>query len=878
MIRKIVLFTLASYCLGQLMAQTTTADIRLNQLGYLPNSIKVAAIINPDAESFRVMSVDMITEVFEGTCLPSQYYPSSGENVRIADFSILQTPGDYVIVVDGLGKSYPFTIRDDVFTALSKSSIKSFYYNRASMDILEEYAGIYARPMGHPDTAVVVLPSAASEGRPAGTVISTPKGWYDAGDYNKYVVNSGISTFTLLSAYETYPEYFDTLDLNIPESGNAIPDILDEALWNIRWLMTMQDTADGGVYFKTTEAQFSTFAMPASVTSTRYVTAKSTSATLDFAALMAMTARIYKAYLPDMADSVLEQSLKAWQWAIDHPNVPFYNPAASGAYPAVGTGGYGDTDFDDEFAWCAAELYITTGESAYYDEFQLDDSYSLPGWGGVKTLGLLSLIVNRASLTEAADTTMAIDKLLSMVTNPQSNIVTSPYRIPGDFFYWGGNNGYANWGMLFMHAFKLTGNANYFNAALASLDYLLGRNATKYCFVTGTGTKTPMYPHHRISGADGIAAPIPGMLVGGPGTGSVDDCGASQYPSTFPARSYVDLQCSYSTNEVAINWNAPLAFLAGAVVAEYQNNYTDTMPVYFLISGSRVELSYKKGNDYQLVIQGNTNWSLSPNADWIILSATSGTGTGTVLINSDGDNPTDTTRSGMIYVYSQEILTDSIEVLQNGIRKSFRIEAEDYFEMSGIQTETTTDEGGGLNIGYVDPTDWAAYNIDITNEGVYDVVFRHAGYAGNFDVSLDGTYLQTITFAATSDWQDWDSYSTEIGLTEGQHELKLTFNAAGTNLNWMQFDWNRPLSIDNFTDNTVSVYPVPADNSLNIVFANATSPKDIRIISLDGKTMVHKTHSGSSTFSLDISGWGAGLYILRIDTGDGLYTKKIIVE
>ncbi len=79
------------------------------------------------------------------------------------------------------------------------------------MELTEEFAGVYNRPLGHPDNAVVVLPSAASDERPAGTVISTPKGWYDAGDYNKYIVNSGISTFTLLAAYENYPEFYDTL-------------------------------------------------------------------------------------------------------------------------------------------------------------------------------------------------------------------------------------------------------------------------------------------------------------------------------------------------------------------------------------------------------------------------------------------------------------------------------------------------------------------------------------------------------------------------------------------------------------------------------------------------------------------------------------------
>lgn len=587
MMKKVILLTLLCQLMLWSIAQTTNYDIRLNQVGYLPNSVKLAAVIDSEADSFKVMTSDLVSTVFSGGFLPSVYYASSGENVRIADFTLLQTPGEYIIIVDDLGNSIPFTVNDQAFIPLSKASIKAFYFNRASMEITGDYGGIYARPMGHPDTSVVVHPSAASEGRPAGTIISTPRGWYDAGDYNKYVVNSGISTFTLLSAYETYPEYFDTLNLNIPESGNAIPDILDEALWNIQWMMSMQDSADGGVYHKTTEASFSSFSMPSAVTSTRYVTAKSTAATLDFGAIMAMTARIYKPYLPELADSALAQAEKAWEWANAHPYVPFTNPSASDGYPAISTGQYGDGNFSDEFSWCAAELYITTKDTNYYEAMGLDGNYGLPGWGSVKTLGLLSLLIHRDSLTPEADTALAKEKLLDLSNNALGNIVTSAYRIPGDFYYWGGTNAYANWGMLFLQAFRLTENANYFNAAISTLDYLLGRNATTYCFVTGTGTKSPMNIHHRISGADGIEEPIPGMLVGGPGTGSLNDCGASQYPSSYPAKSYVDLECSYSTNEVAINWNAPLAFLSGAVMVEYLTHYIDSMPLFLVLSSTK---------------------------------------------------------------------------------------------------------------------------------------------------------------------------------------------------------------------------------------------------------------------------------------------------
>ncbi|HCD52991.1 MAG TPA: cellulase, partial [Balneolaceae bacterium] len=125
---------------------------------------------------------------------------------------------------------------------------------------------------------VMVHAAAATGSRPEGTIISSPKGWYDAGDYNKYVVNSGISTYTLLFAYEQFPEFFKNQDLNIPESKNDLPDILDEALWNLEWLLTMQDE-DGGVYHKLTTANFEGMVMPHEATNQRYVVMKNTGAT-----------------------------------------------------------------------------------------------------------------------------------------------------------------------------------------------------------------------------------------------------------------------------------------------------------------------------------------------------------------------------------------------------------------------------------------------------------------------------------------------------------------------------------------------------------------------------------------------------------------------
>jgi len=808
--------------------------------------------------------------------LPSVYYSSSGEEVRIADFTLMTQTGTFVIVIDGLGKSVPFKVSDKVFTDLLKGTLKYYYYNRASMEITSEFGGVYARPAGHPDTSVIVLPSAASAKRPAGTRISTPGGWYDAGDYNKYIVSSGITVFTLLSAYETCPELYDTLNTNIPESNNSIPDILDEALWNIKWMMTMQDE-DGGVYNKTTDANFSGFIMPKEATTTRYVCSKSTAATLDFAAVMAMTARIFRKFDPVLADSALAKAIRAWQWAKQNPNIAFKNPSASGGYPAINTGEYGDSGFDDEFTWCAAELYITTKDSTYYKEINFEQSFGVPGWPTVASMALLSLTSNKDSLTEIADFSLIKNKFINAVANAKNNVTSSPYRIPGDFYYWAGNNAFANWGMMFMQAFRLTGDASYFNAAVATLDYLLGKNATTYCFVTGFGAKSPKHPHHRISSADGVTDPIPGMLVCGAG-GDKFDCGTSAYSSSYPAKVYTDSECSYITNEVAIGINSGLVFLAGAILSEYQKNFVDSMPRYLSISTNRIRLTNKTGMAVKLVIEGNVNWELVPSDDWISVSASSGSGNAVIHVNSTTDNPSENERNGKIYLYGPGILFDSIAVIQNGKRKSFKIEAEDYYEKFGTQNEITGDVGGGENVGYIDKDNWLAYILDISYEGVYDVTFRHAGYAGNIDVYLNDSLIQHVTFPKTADWQVWESYTTEMAFPEGQHIWKLVFNSVGTNLNWYQFDWSRLLNISKLPADVVKIYPNPASKYVNISLNTAINQVNITMLTVDGKVLLNKNYNGNVTERIDVSGLQKGLYILKVNIQSEIFIKKILIE
>ena len=537
-------------------------EIKLNQLGFTPDSPKIAVVPGNVEGIFQVVDASSGDVLFESNMVVPRYWEFSDEMVSIADFSEFTEPGRYRIVHELAGTSYDFEIRNDIFREVSKASIKAFYFNRASTELLEEHAGIWARPMGHPDDVVYVHESAATEERPERYVFSSPKGWYDAGDYNKYAVNSGISTYTLMAAYEHYPEYYRNLSLNIPESGNNNPDLLDEIRWNLDWLLTAQDPNDGGVYHKVTTKNFAGVVMPHEATADRFAVMKSTGGTLNFAAVMATAARVYSEYDPAFAEQAIEAAEYAWQWAIENPEQYYVQPED------IQTGAYGNRELSDEFDWAAAELYITTGNDEYWNARNFDEiNVGVPSWGYVRPLAWVSLAHHRENLTGAADLGLIERRIMEQADELLEEFNRSAYGITkGRYgnrdFVWGSNSVIGNHSLMLLQAYRLNGDETYLDAARANLDYILGRNATGYSFVTGFGSKPPMFPHHRQSAADDNEDPVPGFVIGGPQPGQQDSC---EYPSDLPATTFLDHWCSYSTNEVAINWNAPLVYLIGAV-------------------------------------------------------------------------------------------------------------------------------------------------------------------------------------------------------------------------------------------------------------------------------------------------------------------------
>ena len=556
--------------------------IRFNQLGFGVNSVKTAVVNDTKATDFKVIEQQSGKTVYQGKLTAAKTWEASDERVKLAQFDDVTQAGEYRVEVASLPQSLPFVISNERYNKPLSAAIKAYFYNRSGAVIQKEFAGQYARPAAHPDTIVYVHESAASKARPVGTVISSPKGWYDAGDYNKYIVNSNITVYTLLAAADEQSNAVNDLDVNIPESGNALPDIIDEVLWNIDWMLTMQDPNDGGLYHKLTTKRFTGESeMPHMMNQPRYLIAKSTAASLGFAATMAKASQVLAQYdqhlsvMPANGRSYSQQLLiaakQAWQWSQANPAIHYQQPSDihTGAYATAGD------DLKDEWLWAAAELFAATGNSQYLSKVKLPKKLRIPEWDKVETLGLITLASQpntpKALAQDATQQLTALtDSWIKVGQSSAYGLAISPQD-----FVWGSNSNMLNKAVTLLRVNQILAatakpNKLYDKHAQAIVDYIFGRNPMGISYVTGVGQQTPMNIHHRASMADGIKAPIPGFLAGGPQPGQQDanDCKKQGgiYPSKQPAMSYLDHGCSYASNEVAINWNAPLVYMLAALV------------------------------------------------------------------------------------------------------------------------------------------------------------------------------------------------------------------------------------------------------------------------------------------------------------------------
>lgn len=556
-------------------------NIYANQAGYLPNQRKVATIVVdeprndapdvsgmkavaafPDPCVFEVFASGSSTPVLTGNVSRPKFDPLSGDHVAQADFSSVVRPGTYRVRVLGV-EGDPVVIGGEAYAEPLRLAMRAYYGQRCGCNV--DLGGGYKHGACHADGSF-----GATSGRTG--ALKNAGGWHDAGDYGRYVVNSGITCGTLLWAWELYPEAVKRLRLEIPESGKQTPDYLAEIQWNLEWMLSMQD-ADGGVWHKQTSDHFCAFIMPekddlpSHVIGTGEPPYKSTAATGDLASVMAIAARCFQPYDPKFAARCLSAARKAFTWAMANPSVVFRNPVG------ITTGDYGDAHCADEIVWAAAELFRTTGE-ATYEAYVLNAVAVLPAvkiespsWGNVLSMALWTYALATAEKPTA--TTKAIhaatkDAAASIVRRAAQN--GYGHTLSSDNYHWGSNSEAGNQSMLLLMAHYFEPDQAVLEAALGNLHYLLGRNCFGTSWVTHVGVRPFLHPHHRPSAADGILEPWPGMLSGGPNAHGGDSV-ADHLPESAPMRMWVDDDRAYSLNEIAINWNAPLVFLLAAANA-----------------------------------------------------------------------------------------------------------------------------------------------------------------------------------------------------------------------------------------------------------------------------------------------------------------------
>jgi endoglucanase len=542
--------------------ENVSTNIKVDQVGYLPSGPKIAVVTAP-AEGFSVKRAGDGGKVFEGQLTAPLSDPDSGDLVRLADFSGLREPGTYYLEIPGLGRSWSFAIRPDVYTRLYYLATRAFYGQRCgtAVDLGSEFPG-YSYPPCH-----LTSRFHTSSGKESSRVITG--GWHDAGDYGRYVVNSGITTGTMLWAWEMFGPKLKNITLNIPESGNTTPDFLDEIRWNLEWMLKMQDE-DGGVWHKQTTERFGGFIMPDAEREPTFIIGtgrppyKSTCATADLCAVAAIAARVYAPFDKEFAQRCLVAARHAWAWTERYPGVTFNNP------PGVSTGAYGDSNCSDERLWAAAELWRATGEAPFNKYFLANyasfrETLRTPAPEGWNQLAPFALWTYALAARKQADP-RAIADIRQVTVAAAREIVEStrrnPYRVSllKKDYVWGSNGVVANYGMQLLVTNALSPDQTFVDTALENLHYLLGRNTHSLSWVTQVGSNPYQHPHHRPSGAAKLGAPWPGLLSGGPDANRQDDL-IKKLPALPPAKMYVDLQGSYSSNEIAINWQAALVFM-----------------------------------------------------------------------------------------------------------------------------------------------------------------------------------------------------------------------------------------------------------------------------------------------------------------------------
>ena len=552
-------------------------SVHYNHVGYAPSSPKVFLLVGGATEN-SAFEFDILDEgcqrVYTGKLSPKGPCAYTDELVWEGDFSPVRHEGRYRISVRA-GSEAPvaetkfFDVSDNVVYNLLSLTLKSFYFQRSGVELDPERAGKWARPVAHRDDALEFHPSMNRTG-----TWDAHGGWYDAGDYGKYIVNGGVSVATLLLAAEISGSSPLPAGSNrFFDMGSFRTNLLEELRFELEFFLRMQDE-DGGVFFKVSPIRWDGFVSPeqSDALQKRQILGKSTTSTLNFAGALAQAHRVFSNVYPSFAKTLLAAAIRAYRWAVENPDVTY-------PHNTEGSGGYGDERYDDEFFWARAMLFrevcngvkfcrscekdsdcVLAPASGDLREMLLRDMEKCPpsfglDWRDTQNLGWIALALQSQDMDLQVRARGEIKRVADEIVRLAGE---DAYGLSIRKFIWGSNGDIANHALTLFLADSWFPSTAYKNCAKRMLDFVFGKNPVDRCFVTGAAWSSPKFIHHRISHSDGIEEPIPGLVAGGINADRQDLHRFPHYPGPQPGFSYTDERCSFASNETAINWNAPL--------------------------------------------------------------------------------------------------------------------------------------------------------------------------------------------------------------------------------------------------------------------------------------------------------------------------------
>jgi endoglucanase len=535
----------------------------VDQFGYRPGDPKVAVIRDPQegydsssrfspGSTYQVRRTSDGSAVFTGTPTPwrdGAVQPSSGDRGWWFDFSALSTPGSYFIYDGGRNvRSAAFNIDQQVYKNVLRAAVRMFYYQRSGMAKRRPYADpcwTDAASYGGPDQDTQAHDISDPDNKKKLRDVSG--GWFDAGDTNKYVTFAAQPVHQLLTAYQQSPGAF-TDDFNIPESGNGIPDLLDEVRWETDWLKKMQ-FADGSAALKVGEIVYAAAAPPSSDHHTRYYIPGCSSSTIAVAGMFAHAAQVF-GRLPALAGESADLAARATAAWNNYQAIRSKQAHCDTGVVHAGNADWSEDDQRAAAVVAAIYLFAVTGNSSYDSYVQAHFRELQPyhdfGWSRYKpeqgeallfytTLPRADPALRRTLLADKLNDVRAGNQVYGF--HPDDDLYRS--FLGEAQYHWGSNNPRAAYGNTNMdvitYGIDPANEATYSQRAVEVLHYFHGVNPFAMVYLSN------MYAYGATQSANEIyhtwfardtrwsnarsseCGPAPGYVPGGPNAQAVKD-------------------------------------------------------------------------------------------------------------------------------------------------------------------------------------------------------------------------------------------------------------------------------------------------------------------------------------------------------------------